>query len=105
MAYDDRAVDVLALHGVPTGFGHFPAKSDDEDNIYRGDANDARGPIVGMGLRLTAEGNVSILDGNGHERIVACVAPPNDIPVGVSRIRSTGTTVPDGHIAVYVSKG
>ena len=102
---DDRRQDVFSLHGVPSGFGHFPAKDDDADNIYRGDSNDASGPIVGIGLRLTAEGNVSIIDGNDNERIVACVAPPNDIPVAVKRIRTSGTTIPDGHIAIYVGAG
>lgn len=103
MTVDGRSKDPLAVRGVPTGFAHISAHSDTVDNIYRNSTSDSD-TIVGIGLRLTEEGTVSIIDGNGNERTVTCVAPPNDVPVAVRRIRDTGTTISAGHVAVYVGE-
>ena len=97
---DNRRGDYFASHGVPTGFADALVLSDSDDNVRVAGGD----PIVGIGLRLTAEGQVIIRDGNGQQRFVKCVNPPNDIPVAVRRVEITSTTIPVADIAVYVGE-
>ena len=104
--------DTLAERGIPSrareavglayGFARTPVLDDDDNNIFAKDGDTV--PILGLGLHVTGEGNVSIVDGNGQTRTFPIVNPPNDIPVAVARVRQTDTTVGAGSIFVYVGE-